>query len=258
MQSSTRGRFDSAGALLYITIMRGIDEKIEMNIADAIMEKPVGFNIGNRHFCLYPPSLGKTYLLSRLSKQLGINEGIMKANPYLESLRVCKENKETVCRIIAYHSIKRKEDVLDEGKVKGRASFFCKELDEEELAQLLIVVSSWESADSYIKYFGIDKERELRQKVSKLKSKESSSVSFGGLSIYGTLIDFACERYGWTFDYVVWGISYVNLQMLMADYITSVYLNKEEMKKLRIPKDRTFINGDDPKNIEKIKSMNWD
>ena len=148
MQSSTRGRFDSAGALLYITIMRGIDEKIEMNIADAIMEKPVGFNIGNRHFCLYPPSLGKTYLLSRLSKQLGINEGIMKANPYLESLRVCKENKETVCRIIAYHSIKRKEDVLDEGKVKGRASFFCKELDEEELAQLLIVVSSGEIVDS--------------------------------------------------------------------------------------------------------------
>lgn len=257
MQSGIRLWFDSADALLYIMIMKDKDEKIEMNIADAIMEKPVGFNIGNRHFCLYHPSLGKIYILSRLAKQLGVNSGIMKANPYLESLRICKENKETVCRIIAYHSMNKKEDVLDELKIKRRTSFFCKELDEEELAQLLIVVSSWNSIDSYIRHFGIDKERKLREKVAKLKNKEGGSISFGGLSVYGTLIDFACERYGWTFDYVVWGISYVNLQMLMADSITSVYLNKEEMKKLHIPQDRTFINGDDPKNIEKIKSMNW-
>lgn len=234
-----------------------MDKNIEMNIADAIMEKPVGFNIGSRHFCLYPPSLGKMFLLSRLTKQLGINNGIMKANPYLESLRICKENKETVCRIIAYHSMNRKGDVLDELKIKRRASFFCKELDEEELAQLLIISSSWDSIDSYIKHFGIDKERTLRQKVAKLKDKEGGSVSFGGRSVYGTLIDFACERYGWTFDYVVWGISYVNLQMLMADSITSVYLNKEEMKKLHIPQNRAFISADDPRNIEKIKSINW-
>ena len=40
---------------------------------------------------------------------------------------------------------------------------------------------------------------------------------FGGKTIWGTLIDAACERYGWTFDYVVWGISYNNLTLMLKD-----------------------------------------
>ena len=32
---------------------------------------------------------------------------------------------------------------------------------------------------------------------------------------------------------------------------------KDEMKKLHIPKDRTFISGDDPNIMDKVKSMNW-
>ena len=37
-----------------------------------------------------------------------------------------------------------------------------------------------------------------------------SSIAFGGKSIWGTLIDAACERYGWSYQYVLWGISYSN------------------------------------------------
>lgn len=257
IQSCIRLRFDSADALLYITLMKSKDENIEMNIADAIMEKPVGFNIGSRHFCLYPPTLGKIYLLSRLARQLEVNPDNMKASPYLESLRVCREKRNIVCRIISYHSLNRKPELLDETKVSKRESFFNDNLSEEELAQLLVIVTSWDNADSYIRHFGLDKERELRRKIAELKSKNNTSVSFGGRSTYGTIIDFACQRYGWTMDYVVWGISYVNLQMLMADAINSVHLSKEEMKKLRIPQDRTYISADDPSNIEKIKAMDW-
>lgn len=72
------------------------------------------------------------------------------------------------------------------------------------------------------------------------------------------MIDIACERYGWTMDYVVWGISYANLHMLLNDYITSIYLTDDEIKKYHISMDRTFINGDDPKNMDKIKGMKWD
>lgn len=237
--------------------MKNKDENIEMNIADAIMEKPVGFNIGSRHFCLYPPTLGKIYLLSRLVKQLEVNADIMKANPYLESLRICREKRDIVCRIISYHSLNRKPELLDEIKIRKRESFFKDNLSEDELAQLLIVVTSWDNADSYISHFGLDKERELRKRIAKLKEENGTSVSFGGLSTYGTIIDFACQRYGWTMDYVVWGISYLNLQMLMADAVSTVFLSKEEMKKLHISQDRTFINADDPQNIAKIKSMDW-
>ena len=238
--------------------MEKLNPNIEMNIADAIMEKPIGFHIGNRHFCLYPPSLGKTYLLSRLIDGLSINKDILKENPFLESLRLCKDKKDIVCRIISYHTFRRKRDILDEVKVSSRAMIFEKELDDKELANLFIATTLWDNASTYIKLFGLDKEQMLRKKIAKLKEKSGGNVSFGGLSTYGALIDFACQRYGWTMEYVVWGISYLNLQMLMADAVTSIYLSKEEMKKLRIPQDRTFINGDDPSSMDRIKTMDWD
>ena len=231
---------------------------IDMNIADAIMEKPIGFTVGGRHFCLYPPSLGKNFLVSRLVKQLEINNNIIKENPFLESLRICKYKRELVCRIIAYYTLKSKSDLLNEAIISKRSEYFKKALDENELAQLLITVTSWDNIDSYLKYYGLDKEKLLRIRISNLKKDNCSNVTFGGLSIYGAIIDYACQRYGWTMDYVVWGISYVNLQMLMADAITTVYLSKEEKKKLHIPTDRTYINGDDPNNMQKIKSMSWD
>ena len=83
----------------------------------------------------------------------------------------------------------------------------------------------------------------------------TGSLSFCGKSTYGTLIDWACQRYGWSMEYVVWGISYANLQMLMADSITSVYLSEVERKKLGITDNRDIINADDPKNRELIRKM---
>ena len=233
------------------------ESNIEMSIADTIMEKPIGFNIGSRHFCLYPPTLGKIYLLSRLTKLLEINIDIMKTNPYLESLRICQDKRDIVCRIIVYHVLKRKSDLLNEVKISKLKSFFKDNLSDNELSQLLIMSTSWDGVDLFIQHFGLDKERELRERIFRLKNKNSTSVSFGGTSTYGTIIDFACQRYGWTMDYVVWGISYVNLQMLMADVITTISLSKDEMNKLHILQDKTFINADDPKNIDKIKSMDW-
>ena len=101
---------------------------------------------------------------------------------------------------------------------------------------------------------GIDKENTERKRIAKVK-KNNSSISFGGNSTYGTMIDFACQRYGWTFDYVVWGISYINLRMLMADAITTVYLSSDEMKQLGISGSEEIIDAGNPKNRERIKAL---
>ena len=230
---------------------------IESDIADAIMERPIGFYIGDRHFFLHPPSLGKTYILSRLVAELGMNMDILRTNPYLEAMRLCMAKKETVSRIVAYHSLKRKKDILDEHVVNMRAELFSSNLDNKELAKLFAASASFGDAGLFMKHLGLDREKKLRDKVAKIKNKDGGSIVFGGLSTYGTLIDFACQRYGWTMDYVVWGISYLNLKMLISDAITSVYLSKEERKKVHIPDDRTFINADDPRNMGKIRSMDW-
>lgn len=229
-------------------------ENIEMNIADTIMEKPVSFLIGRRRFYLYPPTLGKSYLLSRLTNGLGVNKQILSSNPYLEAYRLASEKKELVCRILAYHSLKRKCDIQNEGKVSKRADLFRKKLNDEELAQLLVMTFSHENVSEYIVHLGLDKEHAERNRVMAIK-KNAGNQSFCGKSTYGTIIDWACQRYGWSIEYVVWGISYANLQMLMADSITSVYLSPEERNKLGITDDQKIINADDPRNRELILSL---
>lgn len=230
---------------------------IDMNIADTIIERPHGFKVNQCQFYLYPVTLGKTYLISRLVECLGINLEIIKANPYMEALRLCQEKKEIVCRILSYHTINRKDELFDCNLVQERCDFFCKELDDDSMAQLLVMVLPEGDISTYVKHLGIDKEKEWQAKAMKAK-KDNNSLVFGGKSIYGTLIDAACQRYGWTFEYVVWGISYANLQLLLADSVTSIYLSDEERKRINIPQDRNVINADDPANMAKIKAMKWD
>lgn len=230
---------------------------IDMDIADTIIERPHGFKVNQRQFYLYPVTLGKTYLISRLVECLGINLEIIKANPYMEALRICQEKKESVCRILSYHTINKKEELFDYDFVQERCNFFYKEIDNDSMSQLLVMVLSEGDISAYIKHLGIDKEKEWQAKAMRAK-KDNNSLTFGGKSIYGTLIDTACQRYGWTFEYVVWGISYANLQLLLADSVTSIYLSDEERKRVNIPQDRDIINADDPANMAKIKAMKWD
>lgn len=234
--------------------MKDNKEHIEMDIADTIMEKPVSFSIGNRHFYIYPPTLGKTYLLARLFKELDANDSVITTNPYMEALRLCQMKKDIVCRVLAYSTYSKKIELFDSRKINVRAAFFSKQLDMKELATLLVLILTGDNVESYIKYFGIDRERSERKRIADVK-KDNGGLTFGGNSVYGTLIDFACQRYGWTVDYVVWGISYANLRMLMADAITTIYLTSEERKALNIFDDKEHINADDPKNRELIKSI---
>lgn len=227
---------------------------IGADIADMIMERPRGFEVNGRQFYLYPLTLGKMYLVSRLVENLGINTEIAGKSSYMEALRLCHEKKDIVCRILAYHTTGRKEELFDTGIIKERCDFFTKELDNEGMAQLLVTVLTEVDILRFIRHLGIDKERERLSRAMKTK-KDSGSFTFGGKSIYGSLIGPACERYGWTFEYVVWGISYANLQLLLADAVTSVYLSDEERKRAGIHKSGEVINADDPANVEKIAAI---
>lgn len=59
------------------------------------------------------------------------------------------------------------------------------------------------------------------------------------------------EKYHWTFEYVMWGISYTNLQMLLAD-------SRDYFPDFSGAGKRTgdeVIKADDPKNKERIRSI---
>lgn len=88
---------------------------IEMNIADTIMERPYGFRVNKRHFYLYPITLGKTYLLSRLIESLDMKADIIKANPYMEALRLCQEKKRLFADYyLITHSTRKKNYLMTE------------------------------------------------------------------------------------------------------------------------------------------------
>lgn len=227
---------------------------IEMDIADAIMEKPYSFYIGERHFFMYQPTLGHLYMIQPILSGMGMSEALMSVNPYAEALRLCTSEKERVCRILAYLTINNKRIFKDE-YVKERITYFLDNLELEDMAQLFILAMTYDKTQEFIKYLGLDREQRDKERVMRAKEDKGNTFTFGGKSTYGTLISVACQQLGLTPKQVVWEISYVNLKMMLADNIISVYLTDEEKKRCHVSSDRTFINGDDASNIDKIKAM---
>ena len=236
----------------------GKDKSIENGLADIIMERPFGFKVGERQFYLYPMTLGKSYLLSRIIESLDVNKNLLSSNPDAEAIRLCSLNKYSVVRIIVYNTLNSKHDIFNDELVNERIKFFADSLDAKELAELLSIVLSSDDIGKYTKYLGIDRDRKSLEKVMHIKGENKNNIDFFGKSIMGTLIIPACEKLNMTPSQIVWDISISFLRLLMADCVTSVYLTDDERKKVHISSDRNFISGDDPRNMELIKSMKWD
>lgn len=233
------------------------EKQLELDIADTIIDRPKGFSVGCRHFYLYPVTLGKMYLEKRIISNLSINIDLLQTNPYIESLRLVETKKEECCLLIAYHTLRTKQEVLDNETVNNRKNFILKEMDNEDIATLVLTCLTHDKTSTYTKYYGIDKELERMSEVVKAKDNKNS-FSFGGKSIYGTLIDSVCERYKWTFDYVLWEISYTNLQMLIKDKVTSVYLTDDEIKNVHVNNVSEMIDGNSKEAImNTIQGMSW-
>ena len=132
---------------------------IESLILDALTDAPVGFEINNKRYSIYPPTLGKKLLIDQLKRKLSINPECSKADPLEEALRVCNESKEIVLRILAYSTLQGKENVLNEKRIKERISVLSN-LEPDELATLLLTTISDTTVSDLIKYFGIDRDNE--------------------------------------------------------------------------------------------------
>lgn len=233
------------------------DKQLELDIADTIIDRPKGFSVGRRHFYLYPLTLGRMYLQKRVIDNLELNRELLQINPYAEALRLSTTKKEECCLLLAYHTLETKKEVLSNIDVTARKKFFLKEMDNKDVATLLLSCLTEDKTAILIHHFGIDKELERMSEVMKAKNN-SNSFSFGGKSIYGTMIDAACERYKWTYDYVIWEISYTNLQLMLKDSIKSVYLTDDEMKMVHINNTSSMVDGNSKESvISAIQGMSW-
>ena len=227
------------------------EKSILSNVAETIMEMPIGYQAGGRDFYLYPPSLGSTMLIERLLKDI-VPEPYAKLGLF-GMLNAIRQNKAIVIKIAAICSFENRADALKTHLLKAREEEI-KGIKDDVLMQLLLPFSAWaQDVPQFIKHFALDKEQEYIKRCSDAKDKDGGSLTFNGRSIYGSLIDVACERYGWPMDYVVWGISMNNLQMLLNDHVVSVYLTKKERAKANVPTDRRVVNMDKMTKEEYIK-----
>lgn len=232
------------------------DRIINDKIAELLLEMPQQFEVEGRTFSLYPVTLGKTYLLSPLYEQLDLNPDISRIDPTLEMMRSVQNHKDAVCKIIAYHTLNKREDIGNTTKVMEIADFLGQNATLQDLTKILIVAMGQNDLKEMQDYLGITREHQLIDKCNRVKEK-GSSLDFCGKSIFGSLIIPACEKLNLTPMQVIWGISYKLLQMLMSDAIVSVYLSEKERRKVHIPSDRTRINADSKEGMEQIKRMNW-
>lgn len=177
-----------------------------------------------------------------------VNRSLLKENPFMEALRVISTKREECCRLIAYHTLKSKEEILCKAIVQVQQKLIS-DFANKDIATLLVCILNDNLYQIIVKETGIEEEAKRMAKVNAAK-RSSGQYIFGGKTIWGSLIDAACERYGWTFDYVVWGISYGNLMLMLKDKLTSIYLSDEERKRAHLPEpNEEIIDGNNKEAV---------
>ena len=85
--------------------------------------------------------------------------------------------------------------------------------------------------------------------------RQRKADSYGGNSILGTK-DAIIAKYHWTYDYLMWGVSWAVVNLMMADAQHTDYESGKEQRsgKTEIG-DSDVLDLSDPKNIEILKRM---
>lgn len=192
-----------------------------------------------------------TYINAQLVKDLEINESALNECGMLEALRVTRAKRAQVCQLIAYNTTRGQEEAHDYGMVMSRAESFNRTLSDEDIAVLFMQILGQTNASDIMKELGIEEDLKFKRRVADAKGNDNTYL-FGGKSIYGTLIAAAAEKFGWTFDYIVWGLSFTNLQLTLSDAPSSIYLSKEERQDAGLAAPVKVIKVT-PENLEFLK-----
>lgn len=210
-------------------------------LVDTLTERPTAFQVGGVHLSIYPPSLGLWLRSSLILQSLGLDPNLIDLAPSVEAVRLSQEYRADVLRLVALHTLRGYKELNDEGKIEKRVELLDRELETAELAQLLCIVLERDPYHELAQAYGIIEEQKERERLLRVKD-HSHSVQLGGRTIYGSLIDYTAQRYGWSLQYILWGISYTNLRLLSADASTCIHLSEEEANKLK--GKGTHLDGD--------------
>lgn len=210
-------------------------------LIDTLTERTLEARVNDRVYSFRHVSLGVAILaesaLSEAGWSMGDNEDA--------AMRIAHDNLMILARYIAYHAASNKAQALDEQWLSETAKEFSR-LSPEEIASLSLVLMDRVNISDLLEALGVADEVKARER--ELKGRDNNDwISFGGRTIYGVLIDPLAERYGWTMDYILWGVSYANIRMLLSDQQSSIYKGASSgQDPVRV------INADNPENEDEI------
>ena len=222
---------------------------------DILLERRHEFKVHDALYTLYPPSLGITSMIKASLDGIGIDWESLATAPAFALLPLIERRPMDCCRIIALATCRGRDEAMSSKVIDAKAKQIHKWLQPDEIMSLLIIAITNNRVGEFLKESGIEKEGEKIRKVASYKKNDTPM--FGGKTLFGQLIDPACERYGWSYEYVVWGISYAALTAMMADKVTSIILTDEEKKNVpkRLLETEDVINGDDPRNWARMQQL---
>lgn len=227
-------------------------EAIEYAIADVITGRPHEFAVGSERLRLYPVTLAKLYLLKPYIRELGINEN---RNPYMEALRIAVQHKDVCVALLAIYTSPNGYSSLFDTRARASRREVLAKADKESLATMLVTVLKADKTEQIIRHLGIDKDQGRLREVMKVKLKHSkNSLSFGGVSIFGSFIGQLKEM-GYSDDEILYERPYSFLRLMLADKTCSVYLSDEELLEVPDTSGGAMLNGDDPASVAKLKNM---
>lgn len=211
-------------------------------------------DIDGRIFTAGRPSLGKTLLLRRAIEKIKpylLQNEAEKTNVLftmagLLQVATSEDKADDLFRVLAVIFSNTRHELTSATHREEVKTYLRKHLQPEEACALFLNLHSIEDTTQYQDELGITTELKRMERVGKVK-KDGGSVSFCGCSVWGNLIDRTAERYGWTLDYILWGVSLANLQMLTADQVKTMYLSEKERKQAHVSTDGRRIDGNDKK-----------
>lgn len=221
-----------------------------------LLSRPQQFRVGKKNLRIYPETIGSAVLKAAYIAKLKIeNEECEGVPPELEALYLASTQAEVVCTILALSCTKSMHQLLDSDFIADRAKFFLDNVKTEDRAKLLLLVMQADRAEDLFNDCGITEDHHQRERVARINKSGGSSVTFGGCTIFGQLIDAAAQRYGWTYDYIVWGVPAAALKMMLADAITSSYVSEEDRRHLHLHNPNESIYRAEEMTLEQLQAM---
>lgn len=126
-------------------------------------------------FKIYPPSLGKLQLLSKLFLQLGLDIEEVKMDPATEIFKCCSDKSDILAEIMAVAVLRTKEELLNSSLIEERKQLFLWYTTPEDFSIIVgailmqIDLTNFSNSIRLTKLFRLNEPKESRRGANRVE-----------------------------------------------------------------------------------------